>query len=71
MNDPYGSFHLAFNEDPHPSKATRDRGPLSEWLNMGYWKVWRLLSVMFNLITRHQDTDKFPEACEGMRHTIV
>ena len=35
--DPYGSFHLALNEDGGvPEVGTQ---PQSEWLNMGYWKV--------------------------------
>jgi hypothetical protein len=42
LNDPYGSFHLALNEDYSSDKAdgrdVNDR-PRTEWLNMGFWKV--------------------------------
>ena len=33
-SEPYGLFHLAFNNDPSNTGA-----PQTEWLNMGFWKV--------------------------------
>lgn len=35
--DPYGTFHVALNVT---DDAQRRTGPPTEWLNMGYWKVW-------------------------------
>jgi hypothetical protein len=34
--DPYGLFHLTLNKLPSESPNSP---PLTEWLNMGYWKV--------------------------------
>jgi hypothetical protein len=33
-HDPYGLFHLSLNKRPG-----EDTEPLTEWLNMGFWKV--------------------------------
>jgi len=40
--DPYGTFHLGLNirEGQDPTKA-----PDTEWLNMGYWKVYPLYPI--------------------------
>lgn len=34
--DPYGTFHVSFNQVPGNSDP-----PRTEWLNMGFWKVQR------------------------------
>lgn len=36
-NDPYGLFHLSLNKLPFEDP---DSLPVTEWLNMGYWKVF-------------------------------
>lgn len=41
--DPYGLFHLSLNILPGGSETDE---PKTEWLNMGYWKV----SVMVSLL---------------------
>lgn len=72
--DPYhNEFHLALNKSPGLEPGQR---PPTEWLNMGYWKVGRtrlLHSVIFanrsRVFRTRQETDKFPEACEGLRLT--
>jgi len=44
-HDPYGLFHLSLNNRPG-----EDAEPLTEWLNMGFWK----------------HTKVFPEACHAL-----
>ena len=40
FTDPYGLFHLTLNKLPSEDPKSP---PLTEWLNMGYWKVGHTL----------------------------
>lgn len=43
--DPYGLFHLSLNKMPG---EVHEADPLTEWLNMGYWKVGIRHSYLFS-----------------------
>jgi len=51
-NDPYGLFHLSLNKS---SFEDSDSPPVTEWLNMGYWK----------------DAKTFPEACKALALKMI
>ena len=42
FTDPYGLFHLTLNKLPSEDPNSP---PLTEWLNMGYWKVGHALTL--------------------------
>ncbi|TFK57227.1 hypothetical protein OE88DRAFT_110635 [Heliocybe sulcata] len=68
-SDPYGTFHLALNRLPGEDLESE---PRTEWLNMGFWRV----SLSYHHVpspnlSRCQDTDIFPEACEALARKLI
>jgi hypothetical protein len=42
QTDPYGLFHFTLNKLPSEDPNSP---PLTEWLNLGYWKVCSVLPI--------------------------
>ncbi|PBK77263.1 hypothetical protein ARMSODRAFT_271511 [Armillaria solidipes] len=63
-SDPYGTFHHSLNRLPGEDP---DAPPKTEWLNMGYWKMWDMVagsrSSCFSLI----QMSHVPPSCQELQ----